>query len=220
MTWTYWKGDLSPPRLETTRIWRNERTGDRQREPLGIISVWKYTWVLVRSGGRSGAAVERNYLATMRNNNQRRRLSKRGNWNVTGEVDLCGTYPRWQLISALFPAGECATRCPETPLPTGQVRHGTDERVRAPGTPPAREIFGREGGLSSAAHPPSLGAWAKDVCHDLSGEGLRGTGVPRSQNWPCERTWGTTMREATTAVLTGGKRMCEALARQVTQREG
>ena len=159
--------------------------------------------------------VKRSYLATMRRTNQRHRLPKCGNWNVYSEADLRCTRLSWQPISALFPAGECATRWPETPLPTGQVRHDTDERVRAPGTPPAREISGREGGLSSAAHPPSLGAWAKDVCHDLSGEGMRGTGVLRSQNWPCERTWGTTMREATAAVLTGGERILEAPARQV-----
>ena len=142
-----------------------------------------------------------------------------GNWDVYGEADLRGTHPRWQLISALFPGGECATRCPETPWPTGQVRRGTNEWVRALGTPPAREISGREGGLSPAAHPTSLGAWAKYGCPDLSGEGSRGTGVLRSQNWPCERTWGTTMREATTAVLTGGERKLEAPARQVIHRE-
>ena len=74
--WKSWKGDLSPRRLETTSVWRNARTGDRQQEPLGIISVWIYTWVFARSGGCSGAAVERSYLATMRRNNQRKRLSK------------------------------------------------------------------------------------------------------------------------------------------------
>ena len=40
VTWNYWKGDLIPQRLETTRVWRNERTGERQQETVGIISAW------------------------------------------------------------------------------------------------------------------------------------------------------------------------------------
>ena len=155
----------------------------------------------------------------MRRTNQRQRLTKCGNWNVYSEADLRSTRLSWQPICAFFPAGERATGWPESPLSTGWARHGSAERVRAPKTPLAREIFGRESGLSSAAHPPSSCAWAADVCHDPSGEGVRGTGVLISQSWPCGRTWGNDNARSDDCGYELGGRILDAPACQAILRE-
>ena len=69
VTWNYWKGDLSPRRLETTSVWRNARTGDMQREPLGLISVWIYIHGYLREAADAAG-----------------RLLREAIWQLCGEI--------------------------------------------------------------------------------------------------------------------------------------